>query len=162
MYQSKTALLAFFMALAFFSNAQTKNRMVKEKFSLEQQQVLDAIFKMTSSFHKGDIKGVMASYEPEATVVFEPGKPVSDRTAIAENFQGFFTVKPKFEYGGHEVFINGNIAIHFAPWSMTGKAPDGTEIKQSGLSVAVLRKQEDGKWLMVIDDPYGQHLLDLQ
>jgi ketosteroid isomerase-like protein len=43
---------------------------------------------------------------------------------------------------------------------MTGTAPDGTPIRQSGLSVAVLRKQADGKWLMVFDNPFGQHLLD--
>jgi ketosteroid isomerase-like protein len=45
---------------------------------------------------------------------------------------------------------------------MTGKVPDGTDIKQSGLSVVVLRKQADGKWLMVFDNPFGQHLLDQQ
>jgi ketosteroid isomerase-like protein len=49
--------------------------------------------------------------------------------------------------------------MHFAPWTMTGKTPDGHEIKQSGLSVVVLRKQGNGKWLMVFDNPFGQHLM---
>ncbi len=56
--------------------------------------------------------------------------------------------------------VQGDIAVHFAPWTMTGTAPDGTEIKQTGLSVAVLRKQADGNWLMVIDNPHGQHLME--
>ena len=43
---------------------------------------------------------------------------------------------------------------------MKGKTPDGQGIEQSGLSVAILRKQADGEWLMVIDNPHGQHLLD--
>jgi ketosteroid isomerase-like protein len=45
---------------------------------------------------------------------------------------------------------------------MTGKSPDGQEIKQSGLSVAVLRRQADGGWKMVIDNPHGGRLLSKQ
>ena len=43
---------------------------------------------------------------------------------------------------------------------MRATAPDGTKIQERGLSVAVLRRQPDGQWLMVIDNPHGQHLLD--
>lgn len=41
-------------------------------------------------------------------------------------------------YSGHEVFVAGKTAMHLALCEMTGTAPDGTEIGQSGLSVAVL------------------------
>jgi uncharacterized protein (TIGR02246 family) len=136
--------------------------MEKRTFTAEQNEVMKVILDMTGSFHEKDLKGVLASYEPNAVIVFEPEKPVSGVDAISQGFMGFFDVNPKFEYSGHEVFINGNLAMHFAPWAMTGKATDGTEIKQSGLSVVVLRKQQDGKWLMVFDNPFGQHLLDQQ
>jgi len=45
--------------------------------------------------------------------------------------------------------------IWIAPWSMAGTTSDGQEIQQSGLSVAVLRRQADGGWKMVIDNPHG-------
>jgi len=35
----------------------------------------------------------------------------------------------------------------------------GNEIGQSGLSIAVLRRQADGSWKMVIDNPHGSHLM---
>jgi ketosteroid isomerase-like protein len=50
--------------------------------------------------------------------------------------------------------------MHVAPWVMIGQAPDGTEVSQQGLSVAVLRKQADGRWLMVLDNPNAQALMD--
>lgn len=127
-----------------------------------QKDVLDAVLAMTTAFHKGDIEGVMASYEARATVVFEPELSISDRGAIRSAFEQAFQIKPRFTYGGHEVFVNGNIAIHLAPWKMTGTAPDGSVINQKGLSMAVLRKQKDGKWLMVFDNPHGQFLYDQQ
>ncbi len=154
----KTRLfMVIVLVSTIFCNAQNQTTM---KTNTDKQQVLDAILKMTAAFHAKDIAGVMASYEPEAVIVFEPEKPVSDRTAIEDGFFGFFAVDPKFEYAGHEVFINGDLAVHFAPWKMTGNTPDGTAITQSGLSVAVLRRQTDGRWLMVFDNPFGQHLLD--
>ncbi len=142
-------------------NAQTKNTMEKVRtFTPEQNEVMEVILNMTDAFHKKDLKSVLASYEPNAVIVFDPEKPSSGIDAISEGFKGFFAVNPKFEYSGHEVFLNGSLAMHFAPWIMTGKTPDGNEIKQSGLSVVVLRKQVNGKWLMVFDNPFGQHLLD--
>lgn len=32
-------------------------------------------------------------------------------------------------------------------------------IEQNGFSVVVLRRQADGRWLMVIDNPFGDHLV---
>jgi ketosteroid isomerase-like protein len=134
--------------------------MQQQNFNREQESVLNAILAMTESFHKKDMERVMACYENNAVIVFEPGKPVSDANAIREGFNRFFAVNPTFTYSGHEVFINGDLAIHFAPWLMTGNIPDGKEVHQQGLSVAVLRKQPGGKWLMVFDNPFGQHLLE--
>ena len=114
---------------------------------------------MTTAFHNGDIEGVMASYESKATVVFEPGKPVSDPAVLRDMFKGAFTLNPKFSYSGHEVFVVNDIAVHIAPWTMRGKTPDGADIEQKGLSIAVRRRQPDGKWLMVIDNPHGQYLM---
>jgi uncharacterized protein (TIGR02246 family) len=130
------------------------------KFTPEQSEVMKVILDMTEAFHRKDLNNVLASYEPNAVIVFEPEQPSSGVDAISTGFRKFFAVNPKFEYSGHEVFLNGNLAMHFAPWTMTGTTPDGAEIKQSGLSVVVLRKQPDGKWLMVFDNPFGQHLLN--
>ncbi len=153
-------MLVIGLLMTTIINAQTNNKMEKQKMTQEEQNVLNAIDKMTSSFQNKDIDGVMACYEPEAVVVFEPEKPVSNREILKEMFSGMSMVNPVFTYSGHEVFISGDIATHIAPWTMTGKTPDGTEIKQEGLSVAVLRKQGDGTWLIVIDNPHGQFLMN--
>ncbi|MDW3646067.1 MAG: DUF4440 domain-containing protein [Bacteroidia bacterium] len=125
----------------------------------EQAAVLKAVKQMTHAFHQKDLKAVMNSYEDQALVVFEPESPITDKALLEQMFQGAFSLNPKFTYSGHEVFVNGDIAVHIAPWTMKGKAPDGSKVEQSGLSIAVLRKQKDGKWLMVFDDPHGQFLM---
>lgn len=127
----------------------------------DQIAVHSAIAAMTDAFQRGDIGRVMASYEPEATVVFNPEAPVADRTALTEMFEGMAAANPQFTYyAGHEVTVQGNLAMHISPWTMTATTPEGQPFSQSGLSVAVLRKQANGEWLMVIDNPHGQHLLN--
>lgn len=129
------------------------------KMNQDQKDVLAVIEKMTASFHIGDIDAVMRTYEPNATIAFEPGKPVSDLKQARAMFEGASAMKPTFTYAGHEVIVEGGTAVHFAPWTMTATGPDGSKIEQSGLSVAVLRQQADGSWRMIIDNPHGQRLM---
>lgn len=141
-----------------FGNAQTTKKM-EENFNAEQKKVYNTIEKMVTAFHKKDIDGVLATYEEGAIVMFEPQKPVSGKDNLKTAFTQFATMNPKFTFTGHEVYISGNIATHIAPWMMVGQLPDGSKIEQSGLSIAVLRKQADGIWLMIQDNPSGQFLM---
>ncbi len=126
----------------------------------DQQDVLAAIQTMTAAFQTNNIAGVMASYGPEATVVFEPDAPVSDMAQLEQMFASMAALGPVFSYAnGHEVIVNGDIAVHIAPWRMTARTPDGEDIAQSGLSVAVLHRQTHGGWKIVIDNPHGGRLL---
>ncbi|CAN0601260.1 unnamed protein product, partial [Ectocarpus sp. 12 AP-2014] len=116
---------AFILAISAFPAIAFSQQGVA--MSLEEKKVLSTVEQMTAAFHKGDIGGVMASYEPDATVVFEPGAPITDPAVLRQMFQGAFTLNPHFEYAGHEVYVQGDIAVHFAPWRMTGKSPDGMD-----------------------------------
>jgi uncharacterized protein (TIGR02246 family) len=120
------------------------------------QSTIDA---MTSAFAAGDIDGIMSTYEPGAVVVGEPGMPVTGTPALREMFARFIALDPKFTFIDHEVVEAGDIALHLNTWKMEGRLPDGTPVEQGGLSAAVLRKQADGRWLMVIDNPYGDHIM---
>jgi uncharacterized protein (TIGR02246 family) len=121
----------------------------------KRAQILSTISDMTSAFHRGDLDGIMQTYEPGAVVIGEPGVAVSGTPALRAMFAGFIAAKAQFTFQGHEVVQADDLALHITPWRMAGVAPDGTPVAASGLSVAVLRRQADGRWLMVIDDPYG-------
>lgn len=151
-------IVVFFVWITTLLNAQNQKPM-KNQFTPEQKQVLQVVEQMTTSFHNKDLEGVMATYSSNAMVIFEPETPVSDPKTLRELFTQAFAINPQFTYSGHEVFVNGNLATHFAPWTMTGVTPDGTPITQSGLSVALLKKQENGKWLIIFDNPHGNFLM---
>lgn len=126
----------------------------------QKAQIVSTINEMTSAFHEGDVDRIMRTYEPGAVVLGEPGAPVSGTPALRAMFAGFIAVKARFTFFGHEVIQADDIGLHLTPWRMDGTAPDGTAVTASGLSVAVLRRQPDGRWLMVIDNPFGDSILN--
>ncbi|MFY0679076.1 MAG: SgcJ/EcaC family oxidoreductase [Thalassovita sp.] len=126
----------------------------------DEQAVMDVVSNMTAAFQKGQIDDVMTAYLPDAAVLFEPEAPLSGAEQLAAAFTQMSALSPEFTYSGHQVVVAGDTAIHIAPWDMTATLPDGTPLNQSGLSVAVMRKQADGGWKMIIDHPQAGHLLN--
>ena len=161
MMNKKSILATWVMCLsmtAIFSQKQTV--MQTKTMTKDELAVLQTVETMTKAFNGKDIEVVMGSYQKDALVIFEPGMQVRNFKQLKEMFLAAFAINPKFEYPqGHEVFVNGENATHIAPWIMSGTAPDGTQIKQSGLSVANLRKQKDGKWLLTFDNPHSSYLM---
>lgn len=126
----------------------------------EETQIRAVVETMTAHFEKADIDGVMSTYAPGAVIMFEPGAPVTDETIQREIFTQMTAANPKVTYyAGHEVYMAEDTAVHIAPWSMKGEAPNGDMMELSGLSVAILRRQPSGAWKMVIDNPYADRLL---
>lgn len=121
----------------------------------DETKILSTIDRMTSAFAAGDIETIMSTYTPNAVVVGEPTKPVTGDAPLRAMFAAFIQSGVVFTYGAHEVVVAGDTALHLMKWS--APEPDGKEM--NALSVAVLRRQPDGNWRMVIDHPFGDGVM---
>ena len=131
----------------------------KGKTMTNADKINSAVQKMAAAMERGDMEAVLAAYERGATLVVQPGMTATG-SELREAFKGFISMKPKFSMPKHEVIESGDIALHISPWTMDAVDPaTGNPIQQSGLSLAVFRRQSDGNWLMVIDNPNGAALL---
>ena len=151
------ACLAAFALGAQTIHAQSQDRQGNK--AMEHAQIQSTIEASNAAVSAGDIEGALAAFEPNAAMVAQPGVTVSATEALRGAFQQFLAINPKITATGHETVQAGDMALHSFTWIMAGKAPDGSAIEQSGFSVAVLRKQPDGRWLIVIDNPFGDMLL---
>ena len=122
--------------------------------TMDRTAILETISAMTTAFAAGDIDGVMATYELSAVVVAQPGQPVGGDGALRAMFADFMASGVNFTYGAHEVVVAGDTGLHLMSWTAPG--PDGP---MSALSVAVLQRQPDGSWRMVIDHPFGDAVM---
>ena len=111
-------------------------------------------------FEDEDLDGLISLYEPDAVMVPEPGKTLSGSLAIRDGLQAFISLKGKLKLNVQKVIEAGDIALVFSTWTLNGTDPKGNAVALQGLTSDVLRLQNDGTWLFVIDNPYG--CIDIQ
>ena len=91
----------------------------------------------------GDAAGIAELYEPDAVMAYPPGGQTVGRRAIAQLWEKVLAHKPRFSYEQPlPTLISGDIALTTTP------AKDG-----AGIRAQVVRRQADGTWLRLIDQP---------
>jgi len=106
-------------------------------------------------FSAGDLDGVMALYEPGAHLIAQPGAPPVFGSAIRAALQGFLALKPSISIHTTMVVKSQDVALLRSHWTLSGKGPDGRPVDMSHRAIEVVRRQTDGTWRFVIDDPFG-------
>jgi ketosteroid isomerase-like protein len=91
----------------------------------------------------GDAAGIAELYEEEAVMAYPPGSQTVGRDAIRSLWEKVLTKAPHFEPEPPlPTLISGDIALTSTPPS------DG-----SGARAQVARRQPDGTWLRLLDQP---------
>lgn len=91
----------------------------------------------------GDADGVAALYEPDAVMAYPPGQTTVGRDAIRELWTAVLAHRPHFTPEPPlPTLISGDIALTATP------PRDG-----AGARAQVVRRQPDGTWLRLIDQP---------
>jgi uncharacterized protein (TIGR02246 family) len=114
----------------------------------------DVIRDFAVRLNEGDVAGALALYEPDAAFVPEPGRTVQGTPAIRGALERFVALEPTLSGEIQGVRMGGDVALVINRWSLRGHGPDGP-VEMGGTSADVLRRQPDGSWRVLIDDPWG-------
>ncbi|MGW5415951.1 YybH family protein [Actinomadura geliboluensis] len=91
----------------------------------------------------GDAAGVAALYEPDAVIAYPPGSQTTGRDAIRALWEKVLAARPRFEPEQPlPTLVSGDLALTSTP------PRDG-----AGARAQVARRQPDGSWLRVLDQP---------
>jgi len=105
----------------------------------------------------GDLDGLIALYENGGTLVRQDGTPATGRDAIRAELAGILGAKPQLVMNVKTVRRGGeNVAVLYNDWHGTAVGPNGKTVQLNGCAVEIVRRQPDGRWLYVIDDPDGR------
>lgn len=90
----------------------------------------------------GDVEGVVALYAPDAVLAFPPGQLTVGHDQIRAAYTEFLAGRPSLRSAGQQpAIVNGDIAL------------TSTRLPGDGATAEVARRQPDGTWLWVIDQP---------
>lgn len=107
----------------------------------------------STRLNDADLDGLVALYEPDAAFETQPGTVVHGHAAIRAALAQLLALRPTMTAETVQVLVGGDVALVVNEWAMTGTGPDGTAVRRSGRSADVVRRQPDGRWLVVVDKP---------
>jgi ketosteroid isomerase-like protein len=116
------------------------------------EQVLEAI---VEGINSGNLESLMPLYESEAAFATQPGSLAHGAGGIREALSGFISLKGKLDLEVTRVLEAGDLALVIGVWSFDGTGPDGEPVHLEARNADVLRRQPDGTWRFVIDNPWG-------
>jgi uncharacterized protein (TIGR02246 family) len=91
----------------------------------------------------GDAQGIAELYEQDAVMAFPPGQQTGGREAIRELWEKVLADRPHFEPETPlPTLVSGDVAL-------TSTAPKD----DAGARAQVVRRQADGTWLRLLDQP---------
>lgn len=116
------------------------------------EQVLKSI---VDGINAGNLDALMTLYEPDAGFAGQPGSLAHGLPGIRAGLGGFIAMKGTLDLKVTRVLEASGLALVIGVWTFAGTGPDGKPVKLADKSADVLRRQADGSWRFVIDNPWG-------
>ena len=120
---------------------------------------IDTVTQLVQAINRGDLAAAVALYESNAMLVVRPGQLARGATEIRDALAGFVALKATLRSETQQVLEADNIALYLGRWTLRGTDPAGQPVAMNGESTDVLRRQRDGRWLIVLDNPWGARIL---
>jgi uncharacterized protein (TIGR02246 family) len=107
-----------------------------------------------SAFNRGDAEALIALYEPDAILVLN-ARIVTGREEIRKAYADILLRRGRMTLETRAVIESQEgLAVLHGSWMVESAPGNRAEPVTRGLSTDVVRKQPDGTWLCVIDNPY--------
>jgi ketosteroid isomerase-like protein len=116
------------------------------------EQVLESI---VTGINSGNLDSLLPLYESEAAFASEPGSLAHGEPGISEALTGFISMKGRLDLDVTRVLEVDDLALVTGVWTFDGTGPDGEPVRLAARNADVLRRQSDGTWRFVIDNPWG-------
>ena len=108
---------------------------------------------IAAAFNAGDLEAFAQLYDEDATLIVPPdGRRVSGREAIRAALEPTFALRPSFRSEVVEKLQADGLALTHAHWSAVG-TDGGERVEMAGRGTIVSRRQPDGSWRIVLDNP---------
>ena len=119
--------------------------------SARQPEELHQLFVAGIDAH--DLDALLALYEQDSTVADLAGHPLQGTDNLRAFLTGFLAVVKQIDGGTRKVLVAGDIALLSSTWRAVLAAHDGGTFSVTGTSAEVARRQRDGTWRFLLDDP---------
>jgi len=116
----------------------------------------DLDFILAEALARGDIDAVVALYEDDAVFTDEGVPKMTGREELRAGFARLAAQHLHIHPQPRVVARVADLAVIYNDWTETGTDAQGRPFERAGKAIEVARRQVDGHWRYVFDDPYAR------
>ncbi|MDN3692322.1 nuclear transport factor 2 family protein [Chryseobacterium tructae] len=128
-----------------------------ENFNRKAQAGAVAYFR--HCIKNGDVEGALSCFDPEGVYIDRDGKELRGLEQIQVAMENICGLKLNIQGETPHITEINELALWIDRWEMSGNTPDGQAIKMTGHTSCVMKRNEAGNWLWIIDNPFGSAVL---
>lgn len=116
----------------------------------------DLVQLLDQAFNDGDVEAMLSFYEDAAVVITEPGKMARGKEELRVFFDRVARAGSSARQLKMQVIEADGVALFLSRWALKG---EGEDRARTFVATTVFRRQPDGGWRALIDNPFGPLLL---
>jgi ketosteroid isomerase-like protein len=106
------------------------------------------------SFERGDVETILSLYDPEATIVANPGNPIRGMDELRQTLQAYVDMHGTLKAEQGAIVHGPGVATSYIPWVFDADL-EGEPFHLDAVATVMLANRPDG-WVALIDDFYSQ------
>lgn len=130
------------------------------KTNYDRTNPIEAVNYFRYCIVSGDLEGALSCFDEEAIYIDRDGQEVKGLDNIKKAMQHLCTWKPEIKGSKHRLTIVGDHAVWADKWVLKATLPDGNPIEMDGATTCMMRKNESGIWLWLVDNPFAGELFE--
>ena len=109
---------------------------------------------LEAAFNEGDLEAFVDVYDEHAVLVVPPaGQRITGKAEIRTAVQETFALRPRARIDVLDKLEAEGVALTLAHWMIEGTDATGRAVSLEGNGTIVSRRQPDGTWRILLDQP---------
>ena len=110
---------------------------------------------LVEGYNSGDLEAVVSLYDPKAAFVIKPGRVTKSPAELRGAMQHLVALRGRLSVNPRTFIRSDDLVLVLGTFTLCGRRGDGTPFERTSRFADVLRRQPDGRWLLAVDNPYG-------
>jgi ketosteroid isomerase-like protein len=110
---------------------------------------------LSEAFNAGDLRALMSLYDPKAVFVIKPGRVTKGPAELHGALQHLIALRGHLSVNPRTFLATDELVLVLGTFTLSGRRGDSMPFERMSRFADVLRRQPDGRWLIAIDNPYG-------
>ena len=110
---------------------------------------------LSEAYNAGDFEALVSLYDPKAVFVIKPGRVTDGPAELHSAMQRLVALRGRMTVNPRTFIRSDDLVLVLGTFTLSGRRADGTAFERTSRFADVLRRQSDGRWLLAVDNPYG-------